>query len=281
MKILFIGDVVAKYGCSAVSKYVPMLKEELGLDFVIVNAENAAYHGMTQEVVNGFYDAGVTGITSGNHMWDNEDIFTFIDIDPRVIRPANYIEDKAGKGYTVVENEKGQKLLLVNVLGRLFMGDEVHNPFTTVEDIISEYKMGEDVQGILVDFHTETTAEKNAMGTFCHGKVSMVVGTHTHMPTADHHVLPGGTAYQTDVGMTGVYDSNIGVDKTVAMKRFAEDWDSQKGYFAAEGEPTLCACLVDVDEKTGLARSIEPVRIGGPLQQTHDYLLSEKDIKAA
>jgi metallophosphoesterase (TIGR00282 family) len=280
MKIFFIGDVFAEYGCEAVSRYVPLVRKAFGPDFVVANGENAAFNGMNAEIIEGFYKAGVDGITSGNHMWDDKGIFDVIDKDPNMIRPANYKDAKPGKGHAVITNAEGKKLLLINVLGRLFMGDDVENPFTCAEEIFSKYKMGEDVDGILVDFHTETTAEKNAMGTFCDGKVSMVVGTHTHMPTADHHVLPGGTAYQTDVGMTGVFDSNIGVDKITAMRRFAEDWKDQKGYTPAAGEPTLCGCLVTTDEN-GLAISIEPIRIGGSLQQTHDLSSYEDDKKVA
>lgn len=266
MRILFIGDVVGPSGCAAVSKYVPQLKAKFGLDFVFLNGENAAFHGMSQSIVNEFYAAGVDGITSGNHMWDHKEIYDFIDTDPRLIRPMNWVEHKPGRGHMVLEKD-GKKILVVNCLGKLFMGDEVHDPFQQVESVVSQYKLGQDVDGIILDFHTETSAEKQAMGTYLDGRVSLVVGTHTHVPTSDYRVLPGGTAYITDIGMTCDYDSNIGVKKQHMMESFLGTRVKDFKFEPANGDPTLCAVLVDIDPSSGLATKIEQLRIGGGLSQ--------------
>lgn len=268
MRILFIGDVVGRTGCRAISDYLPKLKKTLRVDLALLNGENAAFHGMTRPIVDAFFEAGIDGITSGNHMWDHEEIYDFIGKEPRMIRPMNWVEDKPGQGTMILEKD-GARILVVNCLGKLFMGDEVHDPFKSVEQAIQCYTLGKDVNAILLDFHTETTAEKQAMGTFLDGRVSLVVGTHTHVPTADYQVLPGGTAYITDIGMTCDYDSNIGVRKDLMMESFLGVRQKDKEFTCAEGAPTLCAVLADIDTQTGLARSIEAVRVGGRLDNTH------------
>lgn len=268
MRILFIGDVVGKTGCEAVSRYLPTLKKKFSIDFALLNGENAAFHGMSQKIVDQFFNDGIDGITSGNHMWDCQEIYDFIDTEKRMIRPMNWVEEKPGQGSMILEKD-GKKLLVVNCLGRLFMGDEVHDPFKSVDNAIQDYKMGEDVNGILLDFHTETTAEKQAMGAYMDGRVSMVFGTHTHVPTADYQILTKGTAYMTDVGMTCDYNSNIGVEKDLMMESFLGIREKDVNFTCANGEPTLCAVMVDVNPDTGLAETIEPVRIGGRLHQTH------------
>ena len=268
MRLLFIGDVVAESGCKALSHYAPLLRKKLNIDCVIANAENAAFHGMTQEIIDAFYAAGVDGITSGNHMWDNQGIYAFIDTDPRVIRPLNLIQKRPGKGFTVID-VKGKKILLINALGSLLMTDEVTSPFEDIMRVVDDYPLAEAVDAILVDFHTETTSEKNAMGTWLDGKVSVIVGTHTHMPTADHQILPNGTAYQTDTGMTCDYDSNIGVKKHLMLERFLGKREKEQDFVPADSEATLCGLLVDIDDTTGLATHVEPVRVGGRLSQTH------------
>lgn len=268
MKILFIGDVVGATGCRAVVDYVPKLRELFSLDFVIANAENAAFHGITKAIVDSFYAAGVDGITSGNHMWDQREIYDFIDQDPRLVRPINLKQARPGNGYTII-NVNGYRLLLVNALGSVHMKDPVTSPFEDVMRVVEKYPLKKEIDAILVDFHAEITAEKNAMGTCLDGKVSIVVGTHTHMPTADHQILPLGTAYQTDAGMTCDYDSIIGINKNIALEGFLGKRERGHGYICADGDATLCGLIVDVDNQTGLARAIEPVRVGGRLSQTH------------
>ena len=268
LRVLFIGDVVGHTGCKAVSRYLPAIKKELNIDIAILNGENAAFHGMTQPIVDAFFDAGIDGITSGNHMWDHKEIYDFIETEQRMIRPMNWVEHKPGRGAMVLEKD-GKKILVINCLGRLFMGDEVHNPFDAVAESIKDYKMGENINGIILDFHTETTSEKQAMGCFLDGRASLVVGTHTHVPTADYQVLPGGTAYITDIGMTCDYDSNIGVKKHLMMESHMGVREKDVNFSCAEGEPTLCAVMVDIDTTTGLAKSIEPLRVGGALKNTH------------
>jgi len=268
MRLLFVGDVVAESGCKAITRYIPQLKKQLELDCVIVNAENAAFHGMTQEIVQSFYDAGVDGITSGNHMWDHTEIYDFIDEDPCLIRPMNLIQERPGKGWTIID-VKGQKVLLINALGKLFMKDPITCPFADIMNVVEAHPLKQKVDAILVDFHTETTAEKNALGAWLDGKVSVVVGTHTHMPTADHQILPNGTAYQTDAGMTCDYNSVIGMDREIGLEVFLGKRSHKEGILPATGEATLCGLLVNISDDTGLAESVEPVRVGGRLAQTH------------
>jgi metallophosphoesterase (TIGR00282 family) len=268
MRVMFIGDVVGHTGCKGISKYVPTLKKELNIDFAILNGENAAFHGMSQEVVDGFFEAEIDGITSGNHMWDHEDIYEIVEKEQRLIHPMNWEDEKPGRGSMILE-KNGMKVMVLNCLGSLLMGDKVKDPFKSVNDAIQGVKMGEDVNAILLDFHTETSAEKQAMGAYLDGRVSLVVGTHTHVPTADYQVLPGGTAYITDIGMTCDYDSNIGVRKDLMMERFLGERKQGEGWESASGEPTLCAVVADIDPATGLANSIEAVRVGGRLHNTH------------
>jgi metallophosphoesterase (TIGR00282 family) len=268
MRVLFIGDVVGETGCKAVSRYLPKIKKELSVDVAILNGENAAFHGMSQAIVDQFFKDGIDGITSGNHMWDCQEIYDFIETEERMIRPMNWVEKKPGRGSMVLE-KNGKRILVVNCLGRLFMGDEVHNPFKAVDNAIKDYTLGKNIDGIILDFHTETSAEKQAMGAYLDGRISLVVGTHTHVPTADDQVLPNGTAYITDIGMTCDYDSNIGVRKDLMMESFLGIREKDVNFTCADGEPTFCAVLVDIDTNTGLAQSIEPVRIGGRLRNTH------------
>ncbi len=268
MKLLFIGDVVAESGCKAIEQYVPKLRKELKLNCVIANAENAAFHGMTKDIVDRFYNAGVDGITSGNHMWDNKNSLDFLE-DKRIVRPMNLIKERPGKGVTIIE-VKGKKVMLINALGKLFMKDPVTDPFEDIMKVVEENLLKEKTDVILVDFHTETTAEKTTMGAWLDGKVSLVVGTHTHIPTADHQILPNGTAYQTDVGMTCDYDSSMGIRKDIGIEIFTEGRCHRTNISPAEGEATLCGIVVTISDETGLAEAVEPIRIGGRLSQTHE-----------
>ena len=267
MKVLFCGDIVGRSGREAVTKNVPRLRQELGLDFVIVNGENAAAgFGITAKICAELHNAGVDCITTGNHVWDQRDIIPYIAQDKRLLRPLNYPPGTPGWGANLFETARGQKIVVMNVMCRLFM-DAIDDPFRAVDAELAKYALGRSANCILVDVHGEATSEKQSMGHYCDGRVSAVLGTHSHIPTADAWILPGGTAYQTDVGMCGDYDSVIGMKKEGAVQRFIKKMPGER-LAPAEGEGTLCAVVVESDDKTGLARSIQPVRIGGRLAPT-------------
>lgn len=266
MKILFCGDVVGKSGRDVIQKWIPILRKKLHLDFVIVNGENAAHgYGITKQICHDFYQAGVDVITTGNHVWDQKEIIAHISEDAKLLRPLNFSAQIPGRGWTILENMRGKKLMVVNLMGQLFM-ESVNDPFHAMEDLLKTYKMGQNIHGVLVDIHAEASSEKVAMGHFLDGRATLVVGTHTHIPTADHMILPQGTAYMTDVGMTGDYDSVIGMDKRAVVERFYKKIRLER-LFPAEGNATLCGVFVESDEVTGLARKIFPIRIGGHLSQ--------------
>lgn len=267
MRIAFFGDVMGKSGRQAVQEHLPGLIASLGLDFVAINAENAAGgFGITERTANEMFDAGADALTLGNHAWDQSEALTFIEREPRLLRPSNYPPGTApGRGAGVFPARNGAMVFVMNVMGRLFM-DPLDDPFVSVEKEISAAPLGEVCDAALVDFHGEATSEKNAMGYFCDGRASLVVGTHTHIPTADHRVLPQGTAYITDLGMTGDYDSIIGMDREEPMRRFTTRMRSGR-FSPAEGEGTLCGVVIETDDRTGLATSIQPIRMGGILGQ--------------
>ena len=274
MNILIIGDVVGKTGREAVSKYLPNLRRALELDFVIINGENAANgFGITERICHAFYQAGADVITTGNHIWDQRDIINYIDDDPKLLRPVNFPEGTPGRGIGEFKCGAGRKILVINVMCRLFM-DPLDDPFASIETALSNYFLGADAAAILIDIHGEASSEKQAMGHILDGRVSAVVGTHTHVPTADYNVLKGGTAYITDLGMTGDYDSVIGMKKEAAIGRFITKMP-QGRLQPAEGEATFCAVHIKTDDVSGLARSIEPVRLGGQLAQRSSSLAFE------
>lgn len=267
MKILFCGDVLGKAGRKAVLEQVPRLRESLGLDFVVANGENAAHgFGITPDMCQAFYAAGVDVLTSGNHIWDKREIMNYIGGDPRLLRPINYPPGTPGQGFGVFEARNGGRVLVINPMGRLFM-DAIDDPFAAVERVLSAHALKRGVDAIVVDMHAEATSEKMSMGHVLDGRVSMVVGTHSHVPTADAQILVGGTAYQTDVGMCGDYDSVIGMQKKNASARFIRKLPTER-LEPAEGAATFCAVLVETDDATGLARSIHPVRLGGRLRES-------------
>jgi hypothetical protein len=268
MRIAFFGDIVGKSGRQAVSEHLPGLRESLSLDFVGINAENAAGgFGITEKTANELFDAGADVLTLGNHAWDQSEALTYIEREPRLLRPANYPPGTApGRGAGVFPASNGAMVFVMNAMGRLFM-DPLDDPFVAVERELAAAPMGEICDAALVDFHGEATSEKMAMGNFCDGRASLVVGTHTHVPTADHRILPQGTAYITDLGMTGDYESIIGMDKEEPMRRFTTRMRSGR-FQPAEGEGTLSGVVIETDDRTGLATSIQPVRIGGVLGQT-------------
>ena len=263
MKILLCGDVVGRAGRAAVTEHVPELRRMLGLDFVVVNGENAAAgFGITDKICAELYAAGVDAITTGNHVWDRREIIAYIPSDPRLLRPANFPRGTPGRGSHVYRLADGRRVFLATLMARLFM-DALDDPFAEVEALLAEQRLGE-VDAIIVDFHGEATSEKMAMGQLLDGRVSLVVGTHSHVPTADAQILPRGTAYQTDAGMCGDYDSVIGMQKAAAVARFVTKMPGER-LQVAEGPATLCGVVVETDDATGLARRIAPVRIGGRL----------------
>lgn len=268
MKVLFAGDVMGRSGRKSVLKEVPRLRKKLGLDFVVVNAENAAGgFGVTSAICQEFYDNGVDCITSGNHIWAQKEIIPFLDQDPKLLRPVNYPERAPGHGIYFTRTGKGQRVVVVNVMGRVFM-DPLDDPFKAMEDVFDKYELGKNVDFILVDVHGEATSEKMGMGWFCDGKASLVVGSHSHIPTADAQILPKGTGYQTDAGMCGDYKSIIGMKADEPIYRFTHKI-RQNHYEPASGEATFCGVVVESDDATGLAKMITPIRLGGRLQPTH------------
>lgn len=266
MKILFIGDIMGRSGREALQAHLPGLKQSLSPDVVIVNGENAKNGaGITEKVCKEFYDWGVDCITTGNHVWDQREILSYIERDQRLLRPLNYPKGTPGKGAVTLSLKNGQKIMIVNAMARLFM-DAMDDPFALMHDLVHDTKMGRDVDAIFVDFHGEATSEKMSLAHYLDGRISALIGTHTHIPTADTHVMAGGTAYMTDAGMTGDYDSVIGVQKDIAMHRFVKKTPGERKR-PASGAATLCGALVVTDDASGLAKSIEPVRVGGVLSQ--------------
>jgi hypothetical protein len=258
LKILFLGDVFAKPGRQAVKHFVPKLIARHGLDLVVVNAENSAGGaGVTPESAEELLAAEVDLLTSGNHIWSKREIVPYLEAPGcRLLRPANYPEGSPGRGHAVVETRDGRKLGVVNLEGRVFMKN-LDDPFPMAERLAAELKKA-GCRAVLVDMHCETSSEKNAMGHFLDGKVSAVVGTHTHIQTADNRVLAGGTAFITDVGMCGPWDSVIGVRKELAIQRFRTQ--RPIGFEPAKREVHLQGAVIDVDDATGKARSIERVQ---------------------
>lgn len=268
MKVLFAGDVMGRSGRKSVLKEVPRLKKKLGLDFIVVNGENAAGgFGITEKIAEEFFECGVDCITSGNHIWAQREVFPYLDKEQRILRPLNYPEGAPGHGVYSIKGKDGKWIVVINAMGRVFM-DALDDPFRAVERILESYPLGDKAKFILVDMHGEATSEKMAMGQFCDGRASLVVGTHSHVPTADAQIFPGGTAYQTDAGMCGDYDSIIGMKKDEPLHRFRVKVSNER-FSPADGEATFCGVLVESDDGTGLAKSVTPIRLGGRLKPSH------------
>ena len=266
MRLLFVGDVVGRSGRAAITERLPDLIREWKLDCVIVNGENAAGgFGITEAIYNEFIDAGADVISGGNHSWDQREALVFIERAPRLLRPVNYPPGTPGRGTALIEARNGARVLVVNVMGRVFM-DPLDDPFAAVERELAACPLTAAADAIVVDVHCEATSEKQAMGHFCDGRASLVVGTHTHAPTSDHRVLPGGTAFITDAGMTGDYDSVIGMNKAEPVQRFIRRIPSAK-FEPANGVATLCGIAVETDDATGLATRVAAVRLGGRLSE--------------
>ncbi|HWB52429.1 MAG TPA: TIGR00282 family metallophosphoesterase [Stellaceae bacterium] len=265
MNILCLGDVFGQPGRESIKRHLPMLRDDLAVDLAVVNAENAAHgFGLTEKICGELYDAGADILTTGNHVWDQREIIPYFERDPRVLRPANFPPGTVGSGVRRHRLGDGREALVVNLMGRLFM-DMLDDPFRGFDAVVAETRLGRDIAAIVVDFHGEATSEKTAFGHFCDGRVSAVIGTHTHVPTADYQIMPGGTAYISDLGMCGNYDSVIGLEKHASVRRFVTRMPGPKKPEPAEGEATLCGVFIVTDDATGLARRIEPVRVGGRL----------------
>ena len=263
MRLLFIGDVVGRSGRTAVNQQASVLRARWSLDFIIVNGENAAGgFGLTESIMEEFLAAGVDAVTLGNHAFDQREALVFIERQPRLIRPANYPPGTPGRGAAIVENAKGARLLIVNLLGRIFM-EALDDPFAALDRELAAHPLGEACHASVVDVHAEATSEKSALAHHADGRASLVVGTHTHVPSADHRILAGGAGFVTDVGMTGDYDSVIGMEKDEPLRRFTRRIPSGR-FEPAMGPATLCAVAAEITAG-GLTRAIAPVRIGGLL----------------
>jgi metallophosphoesterase (TIGR00282 family) len=266
MRILFIGDVMGRSGREALADHLPSLRTKLKTDVVIVNGENAAHGvGINEKICQEMYGLGVDVITTGNHVWDQRDVIPYIQRDPKLLRPVNYPEGTPGNGAYIHTLLDGRRILVVNAMGRLFM-DPLDDPFSILYRMLEKHPLGASVQATFLDFHAEASSEKMAMAQYLDGKLSVVVGTHTHTPTADAQILPKGTAYQSDAGMTGDYNSVIGMKPDVPIMRFARKFSIEK-LSPAEGEGTVCGIFVETDDRTGLAKTIDPVRVGGRLKE--------------
>ncbi len=268
MKLLYLGDVMGRAGRSAIRDRLPALRERLKLDFVVVNGENATSGaGLSPDHAKAILDAGADVVTLGDHAFDQKDMLTHIEREPRIIRPLNYSKAAPGKGARVFEATNGRKVLVAQVLGQVFMKRPFDDPFSAVDAVLRAHPLGGMVQASILDMHCEATSEKMGMGHFCDGRVSVVVGSHTHVPTADAMILPAGTAYQTDAGMCGDYNSVIGMEKDEPMRRFVTGMG--KGRFQpAMGEATLSGLYVETDDRTGKATRVEMLREGGRLTPT-------------
>lgn len=266
MRLMFLGDVMGKAGRKAVAERLPGLRADWGLDFVVVNGENATGGmGLSAEHAKALLAAGADVVTLGDHAFDQKDIVPLLESEPRILRPVNYSKLAPGHGARVYEAPGGRRVLVAQVLGRVFMKQPFDDPFSAIEPVLKAHRLGVSVQAAVVDIHAEATSEKMGMGHWCDGQASLVVGTHTHVPTGDAQILKGGTAYLTDAGMCGDYDSVIGMEKLEPMRRFVTGL-SKARFEPAGGEATLCGVFVETDDRTGLASRVAPVRVGGRLQ---------------
>jgi metallophosphoesterase (TIGR00282 family) len=265
MRLLFVGDIVGRAGRAVLFENLPKLRQIWRLDFVIVNGENAAGgFGITEAICADILAAGADCVTLGNHAFDQREALVFIARQRRLIRPLNYPSGAPGGGANLIETTSGAQVLVINLMGRVFM-DAMDDPFAAIAREVSACPLGVGCDALVVDFHAEASSEKQAFAHFVDGRVSLVVGTHTHVPTADHQILPNGTAFVTDVGMTGDYDSVIGMEKEEPVRRFTTKLPATR-FEPASGAATLCGIAVELDAK-GLAAKIAPVRIGGRLSQ--------------
>ncbi|KAB2885482.1 MAG: TIGR00282 family metallophosphoesterase [Pseudorhodoplanes sp.] len=267
MRILFIGDVVGRSGRAIVAERLPGLVQDWKLDLVLLNGENAAGgFGITEAIFNEFLDAGVDAVTLGNHAWDQREALVFIERAPKLVRPINFPAGTPGRGAAMIAARNGAQVLVINAMARIFM-DPLDDPFAVIDRELTACALKSGADAIVIDFHGEATSEKQAMGHFVDGRASLVAGTHTHAPTADHQILPGGTGFISDLGMTGDYNSVIGMLKDEPLSRFLRKIPSER-FEPANGPATLCGVAVETDDRTGLAMKIASVRLGGRLEET-------------
>jgi metallophosphoesterase (TIGR00282 family) len=267
MRILICGDVVGRSGREVIEKYLAELKNRLSIDFVLLNVDNAAGgFGITKEIAHSFFLAGADILTGGNHVFDQNGVVGLLETDKRILRPHNVASATPGRGVGEIVTNNGKKVVVIHLMGQRDMPISANDPFEAVNLLLSKYKLCQTADVIIVDFHAELTSEKNALGNFLDGRVSVVVGTHTHIPTADERILEHGTAFQTDIGMCGDYDSVIGMKKESAVEKFFKSYQKTK-LLSADGEATFCGLLVDLDGN-GLAMSVKFLKIGGCLTQS-------------
>lgn len=266
MRLLFLGDMVGKVGRNAVFDQLPGLINSMKTDFVIVNGENAANgFGVTQSILDATLAAGADVMTTGNHVWDQKEALSFADREERFLRPANYPAGTPGRGVNIYEASNGARVMVMNIMGRVFMHPELDDPFACVEEKLDGVELGAVADVIFIDFHAEASSEKMCFAHFVDGRVSAVVGTHTHVPTSDHQILDGGTGFLSDAGMCGDYDSSLGMDKEEPINRFVSK--VPKGRFEpATGEATICGVGFEIDEISGFTTRIAPLRIGPRLE---------------
>ena len=266
LRILFIGDIFGRSGRRVVARYLAPLKHAYALDMVIANGENSAGGvGISASIVDELLKIGVDVITSGNHLWRHKEVYGFIDSQRSLVRPLNYPSDVPGRGFVVFETDSGGRVAVLNLMGRIFM-DPLDSPFQAASRFLDEIRMGQEVDAIVVDMHAEATSEKGAMGYYLDGQVSAVLGTHTHIPTADYRILPRGTAFQTDVGMTGCYQSVIGMQVNTVLPRFLRHLPTR--FEPAQEAGALCGTLLVVAKSTGLCQTILPIRLGADISNT-------------
>ena len=268
MKILFLGDVVGVSGRSMILNNLLSEIKNKKIDFVVVNGENAADSGvgLTEEICKDFFNCGVDVITTGNHVWDQKEIMSYIEKENRLLRPFNLYEPSPGKGFEIYETSQNIKIGVLNLMGNVFM-KKCDDVFTISKKFMKNYKLKKDYDLLIIDFHGEITSEKNAIGHYFDGHATLVVGTHTHIPTNDARILNNGTGYQTDAGMCGDYDSVIGMNKENSISRFLKEKSTK--HFPAIGEATLSGVIVDSNIETGLAKNVESYIFGGQLKNTH------------
>ncbi|MEM6305489.1 MAG: TIGR00282 family metallophosphoesterase [Pseudomonadota bacterium] len=268
MRLLFLGDVMGRAGRRAIIENLARLRAEWRLDFIVVNGENASGGmGISGAHAKLLFDAGADCLTLGDHAFDQKDMLSAIEGEPRIIRPLNFAKNAPGRGARLFTAQNGKKVLVAQVLGQVVMKRAYDDPFSAIDPVLKAHPLGGLAQAVIVDMHCEATSEKMAMGHWCDGRASLVVGTHTHVPTADAMVLPGGTGYLTDAGMCGDYHSVIGMEKTEPMRRFITGMGKER-FTPANGEATLAGVYLETDDKTGRATRIVPVRAGGLLQET-------------
>ncbi len=265
MRLIFLGDIVGRAGRKAVMRHLPALKARFAPDFVLANGENAAGgFGITEAILQELFDAGIDVVTSGNHIWDQREALVFIERHERLLRPLNYPPGTPGRGVGLFRTASGAEVLVINAMGRIYMPD-LDCPFRAVEQELAACPLAERADAVVIDFHGEASSEKQAFARFVDGRASLVVGTHTHVPTADDRILRGGTAYITDIGMCGDYDSVIGMEADESVERFLTK--IPRGRFqVARGEATVSGVCVETDDETGLARHLSPLRLGGLLR---------------